>query len=400
MARPVGPVRRGSATIAALALAAALAGCGGASAKKPEATAKPEVSVPVVDRDHSMPQPPRLEGGLAQADILIYGAKELSASMVKEISALKVKGQPAVRATDLFSLASPSIQGTTYNIASVDPATYRRFSPAGQQAEIWSRLAAGEMVVDSKEIATEVEFEPNFVDIGTGDDSETVHIGAFADQPPVIDMVVNESWGEDLFDVQDNALLISTGGIAPQAIRERVAKIVGRDASVSMLDIATTLGLDPDAVQTAVATSGSIGAAVGSYHYYVRGDTVTADSKWVAANIRSEVMPIVGTVSCHKVMLLQLRQALNELVARGLDKYIHTTAGCFNDRFIANTKRLSNHAFGMAIDFDAAQNGRGTSGQIPRAVVDVFKKWGFAWGGDWKWTDPMHFELVRIMKVV
>jgi hypothetical protein len=31
--------------------------------------------------------------------------------------------------------------------------------------------------------------------------------------------------------------------------------------------------------------------------------------------------------------------------------------------------------------------------------VKIFKKWGFAWGGDWKYTDPMHFELVRIVKV-
>ena len=29
------------------------------------------------------------------------------------------------------------------------------------------------------------------------------------------------------------------------------------------------------------------------------------------------------------------------------------------------------------------------------AVVAVFKKWGFAWGGDWRWTDPMHFELAE-----
>ena len=111
-------------------------------------------------------------------------------------------------------------------------------------------------------------------------------------------------------------------------------------------------------------------------------------------------MPIVGTVSCDKVMLLQLRAALNALIQRGLDKYIHTTAGCFNARFIAGTTSLSNHAFGMAIDFDAPQNARGTAGQIPPAVVQVFKDWGFAWGGDWHYTDPMHFELVRIMKVV
>jgi hypothetical protein len=401
--------RARGALVAALALSLGLAACGGspdkAATKKPTATStstpSPQVSVPVVNEDHAMPQPPKLVGGNAQADILIYAAKPLSSSMVKQISAIRVGGQRGVTATDLFSLASPSVQGQVYKVAAVDPSTYRRFSSAGQQAEIWSRLAAGEMVVSSQATAANVESEPNFIAIGTGDDAATVHVGAFAPQPATIDMVVNEKWGADLFEVHDNALLISTGGHTPQSIRKQVNAIVkGTGASVQLLDKATQLGLDPDAVQTAVATGGSVGAAIGTYHYRIVGDRVIPDGSWVASHIRTERMPIVGAVSCNTAMLLQLRAALNELIQRGLDKYIHTTAGCFNARFIANTRSLSNHAFGMAIDFDAGQNGRGTSGRIPPAVVDVFKRWGFAWGGDWKWTDPMHFELARIMKVV
>ena len=30
---------------------------------------------------------------------------------------------------------------------------------------------------------------------------------------------------------------------------------------------------------------------------------------------------------------------------------------------------------------------------MDRSVVAIFKKWGFAWGGDWGYTDPMHFEM-------
>jgi D-alanyl-D-alanine carboxypeptidase len=404
MAGRVGRARRGAVIAAALVLSTAAA-CGGskgaAEEPTPTATPKPEVSVPVVSEDHSMPQPPKLTGGLAQPDILIYAAKPLSSSMVKKIDAITVKGTKAVHATELFSLASPSIQGQTYNVAAVDPSTYRRFSAAGTQPEIWSRLAAGEMVVSEKQVSSQIELEPNFVKLGAGDESSAVHVGAFAPQPAQVQMVVNERWGEDLLDVHDNALLISTGGRAPQSIRGQIQSIVkGTGASVQMLDIASVLGLDPKARYTAVPGQGSVASAIGTYHYRVSGTTVIPDSSWVANNLRTETMPLVGVVTCHKVMLLQLRAALNELVQRGLDKYIRTTAGCFNARFIAGTTSLSNHAFGMAIDFDAAQNGRGTSGQIPPVVVQVFKDWGFAWGGDWKWTDPMHFELVRIMKVV
>ena len=30
-------------------------------------------------------------------------------------------------------------------------------------------------------------------------------------------------------------------------------------------------------------------------------------------------------------------------------------------------------------------------------MVAIFQKWGFAWGGDWGYTDPMHFEMAQIV---
>ena len=74
-------------------------------------------------------------------------------------------------------------------------------------------------------------------------------------------------------------------------------------------------------------------------------------------------------------------------------------AGCYYPRFIANTTTLSNHSFGLALDLNTAGNQRGTVGEIDRDVVAIFKTWGFAWGGDWRWTDPMHFELSEVKAV-
>ena len=42
-------------------------------------------------------------------------------------------------------------------------------------------------------------------------------------------------------------------------------------------------------------------------------------------------------------------------------------------------------------------NQRGTAGEMDRGVVAIFKKWGFAWGGDWNYTDPMHFEMNAVV---
>ena len=51
----------------------------------------------------------------------------------------------------------------------------------------------------------------------------------------------------------------------------------------------------------------------------------------------------------------------------------------------------------IAIDMDAATNYRGIEGTMDRRVVEIFKRWGFDWGGDWRYTDPMHFELGAIL---
>jgi hypothetical protein len=59
---------------------------------------------------------------------------------------------------------------------------------------------------------------------------------------------------------------------------------------------------------------------------------------------------------------------------------------------------LSLHSWGIAVDLNVPGNQRGTVGEMDRTVVAIFKKWGFAWGGDWNYTDPMHFELERIVR--
>jgi hypothetical protein len=110
-------------------------------------------------------------------------------------------------------------------------------------------------------------------------------------------------------------------------------------------------------------------------------------------------VPILGSVTCNKMIFPQLTAALNEITERGLADEIHPSeyAGCYYPRFIAGTTSLSNHSFGLALDLNTPGNQRGTVGEMDRSVVSIFKKWGFAWGGDWNYTDPMHFELVAVV---
>jgi hypothetical protein len=398
MTRP-GRVR---GALAALSCVAVLASCGegGAEEKKADEDPSPStsgpaptVTVPVFDDDHAMDPPGPLQGPLVPADILIYAEDTLSEEMVEEITALK-----GVHSVEQLSLASASIENHVFTIASVDPASYRRFTSSGKQDEIWARVAGGEVATD-KAVADKVANEESFIKLGSEKDAPEVHVGAYAPQAGNIDIVVNEEWGEEVLETHDNALLISTFKTSPQSIRKPLQEIVGKDASIQNLDSVARYGLDPKAKLTAVPTGGSVGEAIGVFRYSVAGQQVIPDSSWVAENIVTDTVPLLGRVTCHKVMMPQLKAALAEVVQRGLGEHVYQHVGCYYPRFIANSTRLSNHAFGMAIDINSLENQRGTKGQMHPEVVDIFKSWGFGWGGDWSWTDPMHFELNRVMSV-
>ena len=85
-------------------------------------------------------------------------------------------------------------------------------------------------------------------------------------------------------------------------------------------------------------------------------------------------------------------------------KYLVPSAGTYNCRAIANTDRMSMHAYAAAIDINTKETtywqwvkpGAGGvhawSNNIPPEIVAIFEKHGFIWGGRWYHFDTMHFE--------
>jgi hypothetical protein len=351
---------------------------------------------PVADPAHAVDPPGKRDGRLWSADVLVQWDKPLDDDLVEKIEELK-----GVAHTERIGLGQVSLENRVLTVASVDPGDYRHFTQAevADFQEAWDRVAGGEMATDPK-VARRLADGDGMIRLGSGDDAPSLHVGAYTPQIPTIDMVVNTAWADDIEMDTDNGLLISTDAITPATIRKPLERLVGKDASVQMLDVASRIGLDPDAKLTAVPTGGTLGSLVGTYRYRVLGGgRIAPDSAWAAANIRTEVVPILGSVTCHKDLFPQLRAALLEVQQRGLADEIHPDeyAGCYYPRFIAGTTTLSNHSFGLALDLNVPGNGRGTVGQIDRDVVAIFKTWGFAWGGDWRYTDPMHFEMGAIL---
>jgi hypothetical protein len=357
---------------------------------------EPEVTAsPVVDPEHATDPLGEVETPLLPADIMVVSSEPLDEGLIKRISQLD-----GVAATTTISLKQVPIENRLYDIAAVDAAQYRRFTEArsAQLQQQWDRVAGGE-VASVEGFQKRLPLDPDgYLTLGSVSDSPRIHVGAYAPQVPTIELVVNEKWGEALGIDQRNALVISTQPTSPQSMQRPIQRLVGDAGSVQMMDIASQLGLDPEAAQSVVLV-GTYADAVGTFRYTVSGGSVIPDPSWVREHIVTATVPILGQVTCNKYLIPQLKAALGEIVSRGLADEIDPDdyAGCYYPRFIAGSTQLSNHAFGLALDLNVAGNQRGTVGEMDRGVVDTFKKWGFGWGGDWNYTDPMHFELNRIV---
>jgi hypothetical protein len=401
-------VHAAAAVAAFLVPTLALASCGDGSSETAAPPSAPHTSTRPADPsptgpssptgrptgEHAVDPPRPFQAPLHTADILIFRQHRLSDRMVRRIR--HVQG---VARIERFSLAQVSIEDHAIDVAAVDPATYRNFNPGtvAQFQPEWNRIAGGEMALRPgfrRQVG-----KNGFVRLGGRSDAPQVHVGVYAPQVPGVDAVVNQSWVKTLDMRSGNALLVSTGIRTPLSIRKPIQRIVGHRASVQRLDVAARLGLDPKAAQTAFLV-GSAADAVGSYSYAVLGGgRIAPQQAWVRGHISTQTMPILGPMTCNTQMFPQLRAALDEIVADGLSSAIHPSqyGGCYVPRFIAGTTTLSNHAFGLAFDLNVPENQRGTVGQIDRQVVAIFQEWGFTWGGTWHYTDPMHFELNRIV---
>jgi len=350
---------------------------------------------PVADPSHAVPAPGPRIGNLHSADILVRSTKTLTADEVAKIKAI-----PKVTGVEQLSIGEVSIEDKLLNVVAVDPGTYRNYTPleSADATTVWDRVAGGELAVNpdlKKQLPPDAS---GYWRMGSNASAPKIHIGAWAPQVPgLVDAVVNKSWGKALGMVPDNAVIISTSITSPEQVVKPLKAMLGSAASVQRLDVVAQYGLDPKAVQFANVV-GTVAQAVGNYTYRVLGGGMIApDPAWVKSHIVTDTVPILGRVTCNKALFPQLKAALAEVQARGLANTIHSTAGCYYPRFIAGTSSLSNHAFGLAIDINAPENERGTAGQMNRQVVQIFESWGFTWGGTWHYTDPMHFEMNKMV---
>jgi len=139
-----------------------------------------------------------------------------------------------------------------------------------------------------------------------------------------------------------------------------------------------------------------------------------ASSGWEAANLVHVTCPWRFTtgsqvILIHKKCADSLARILNyiwEQCGKSQDQ-IHKFGydvfdGSYNYRPIAGTSTLSEHAYGAALDFNAAANPQHapltkTKFKEDSLIVQAFKEEGWTWGGDWSpaYIDAMHFQSLK-----
>ena len=165
---------------------------------------------------------------------------------------------------------------------------------------------------------------------------------------------------------------------------------------------------DPDATMGLMETK----VVFGEFAYLdTGGEYLTIEESWKVANVpcgpvkgcRDVISPSLGiTARCHVEAREALSSALEEVYTLGLATAVDVVdtnkwGGCFVPRFIRGAGALgslSRHTWGQAFDINPSTNCVGCLPVLNCDIVRVFRKWGFAWGGNFRRNDGMHFEYM------
>lgn len=137
----------------------------------------------------------------------------------------------------------------------------------------------------------------------------------------------------------------------------------------------------------------------GEFAYRPRAGTrdIDIDPEFVDEMIVTVMVPVVGEVRCHRDIIDDLTAVLDAIVAAGLDDWIDPSryAGCHYPRRISPDRaRLSHHSWGIAIDLNVDLSLPGLGPKPPEAIIEIFGRHGFRWGGDFSQPDNHHWEWV------
>ena len=370
---------RGRLPGALLALGLLAPGCGGTAAQPPTAPDGAEPGISAARPGQAAPPAVAPLRRRVTPDVLVFSPQPLPDRVVGRLRTLSPGGLTTFRSGRAL------LEGKRADVSGVDPSSFRAFAPPGtaESDPVWQGVARNELVVSHDYAKARRIKLGSTVRVGP----HKLRVAALATTLPDVDVVVSFAVADGLGLPPANAALLTAGKGDPAALAASARKAAGK-ARIHLLTQPKT----PYALLTGAGAAKAFGAF--SYRWYDDG-TIEPDARWVATNIVSASVPVIGTVRCHRLIVPQLRSALREVQAAGLAPTIRSFDGCYVPRFIERdpTRAVSLHTWGIAFDLNASTNMPGARGDMNPRVVSIMKRWGFRWGGDWSHPDPMHFEL-------
>lgn len=109
----------------------------------------------------------------------------------------------------------------------------------------------------------------------------------------------------------------------------------------------------------------------------------------------------IDHIRCHKKVSLSLLDALAEIGRFRGEAWLRKNnydlyGGCFNWRTVRGaTRKLSTHAWAIAIDVNPHLGPLGKTPRMPDFIVDAFVMRGWIWGGGFSRRDGMHFQAAE-----
>lgn len=331
----------------------------------------------------------RENGGLrAETMSIVSGAASLNGASVTVLDRVTLRMWSVRRAETAIQLA-PAGFGYPLLTAAIDP-TAPIVSDAVRTVLARGEAAMGELSASIRgaQVGDLLDLEPL-----TGG-TITVRIGAIVSD--------RELFNSEL--MLGKSIALQLGIDRPFAIVAYGEAIDRVEASIrgSVFDPAIRIdGLVDEVLSDPVLSVASVKARFGEFAIRdAGGDQVEIDPAWVDANVVDVDLAPLGIFRCHRLVVPYLRGVVSELHRSSLIQLLdpadfQLAGGCYNPRFNRGGDpgySLSRHAWGIAIDLNPSSNPYGSVPTLPLAVVEVFRRWGFSWGGTWSTPDGMHFE--------
>ena len=280
----------------------------------------------------------------------------------------------------------------------IDPKPYARFLPPETRA-IVGNLLDGEAILGQTSAKLR-HLGPGSVMRFESGSSVTV-IGVVPDElVGAAEVVVTRATGGAIGVTQNRYLLFQTSpGLQPssQQLEKRFRAVLPPGLLYPVVQVrspgeTTYLRADDDTLPPALVKRrfGEWSGRPGS------STDIEVDPTWVQEHIVTVTIPVLGRVACNERLIPQLRGAMRDLVAQGLESTIHSFDGCFVGRFDPSSLSgaISLNAWGAAIDVNADTNRTGSPPVQDPGLVAVMEAWGFGWGGDLIIPDGMHFSFL------